>query len=301
MRGRLSSQNPANRSFQDDNVPEFGSTCRKAHVGRSEGYLNRGVYAKCLSVVSICARSLVKEYIMSCVAALGLSVFPHRFENHAYVWFIRLFFLLIVRSSRVQVRIAPCQGLLCGWVSVCLGDLLSTPSHISHARSATTVIGPSWHSEIYRSGCSLIAVDPSHPTGFLWKDPLPRKIGTVSERFSPYAKAGRLMLSAVSLITPRTILFVADPEVIKFVATERTGIFEKDPQTYSVLHVYGHNIVGEFVQTFPIWAIPLYAQLLFRLGRPTLEEAERNIPVGIQWGDSTSRYLIRRSSKILLG
>lgn len=97
-----------------------------------------------------------------------------------------------------------------------------------------------------RPGCSVIAVDPSHPTGFLLPNPLPGKIGTISEKFGPYAKAGRLMLSAVSLVTPRTILFVADPEVIKCITSDRSGTFEKDPQTYSALHVYGHNIVGEF-------------------------------------------------------
>jgi hypothetical protein len=98
---------------------------------------------------------------------------------------------------------------------------------------------------IFRPNCSIIAVDPSHPTGFLWPNPIPGKIGTISEKFRPYLTAGRLMLSAVSLVTPRTILFVADPEVIKHICFDRSGVFEKDPQTYSALHVYGHNIVGK--------------------------------------------------------
>ncbi|KAF8517917.1 cytochrome P450 [Hysterangium stoloniferum] len=95
-----------------------------------------------------------------------------------------------------------------------------------------------------RPGCVLIAVDPSHHTGFLWPNPQRGQIGSIDEKFKPYAKAGRLMLPAVSVVTPRTIVFVADHEVIKHIATNRSGIFEKDPQTYSVLHVYGHNIVG---------------------------------------------------------
>ncbi|KAF8579905.1 cytochrome P450 [Ramaria rubella] len=94
------------------------------------------------------------------------------------------------------------------------------------------------------SGCSLIAVDPSHHTGFLWPNPQRGKIGTMVEKFDPYIKAGRLLLPAVSLVTPRTIVFVADPEVIKTVATDKSGTFQKDPQTYSVLHTYGVNIVG---------------------------------------------------------
>ncbi|KIJ55488.1 hypothetical protein M422DRAFT_151985 [Sphaerobolus stellatus SS14] len=40
------------------------------------------------------------------------------------------------------------------------------------------------------------------------------------------------------------MVFVADAEVIKLITSERTGVFEKDPQTYSVLHIYGHNIIG---------------------------------------------------------
>ena len=64
------------------------------------------------------------------------------------------------------------------------------------------------------------------------------------ERYEPYAKAGSLLLPAVSLATPRTIVFVADPEVIKTVMSDRSGTFQKDPQTYAVLHVYGVNIVG---------------------------------------------------------
>lgn len=54
-----------------------------------------------------------------------------------------------------------------------------------------------------------------------------------------------MVLPAASLVTPRTIFFVADPEVVKQVASDRTGIYEKDPQTYRVLNVYGNNIVGE--------------------------------------------------------
>ena len=40
------------------------------------------------------------------------------------------------------------------------------------------------------------------------------------------------------------MVFVADPEVIKTVMTDRSGTFQKDPQTYAVLHVYGINIIG---------------------------------------------------------
>ncbi|GJJ11458.1 hypothetical protein Clacol_005691 [Clathrus columnatus] len=93
-------------------------------------------------------------------------------------------------------------------------------------------------------GSYLIAVDPSHSTGFLWANPWPGRIGTLNARFLPYANANRMILSTASLVTPRTIFFVADPEVIKQVASDRTGIYEKDPQTYQVLNVYGHNIVS---------------------------------------------------------
>ncbi|KAF8524179.1 cytochrome P450 [Gautieria morchelliformis] len=99
----------------------------------------------------------------------------------------------------------------------------------------------------YRSsgpGCSFIAVDPSHHLGFLWPNPQRGKIGTVNAKYEPYAKAGSFLLPAVSLATPRTIVFVADPEVIKTVMTDRSGTFQKDPQTYAVLHVYGTNIIG---------------------------------------------------------
>lgn len=94
-------------------------------------------------------------------------------------------------------------------------------------------------------GTYLIAVDPSHNTGFLWANPWPGRIGTLNARFSPYAKAKRMILPTASLVTPRTIFFVADPEVIKQVASDRAGIYEKDPQTYRVLNVYGNNIVSE--------------------------------------------------------
>ena len=80
--------------------------------------------------------------------------------------------------------------------------------------------------------------------GFLWPNPQRGKIGTVIEKYEPYAKAGSFLLPAISLATPRTIVFVADPEVIRTVMTDRSGTFQKDPQTYAVLHVYGINIIG---------------------------------------------------------
>ena len=99
-------------------------------------------------------------------------------------------------------------------------------------------------SPIRRPGCSLIAVDPSHYLGFLWPNPQRGKIGSVNAKYEPYVKAGNLLLPAVSIVTPRTMVFVADPEVIKTVMTDRSGTFQKDPQTYTVLHVYGINIIG---------------------------------------------------------
>lgn len=99
-------------------------------------------------------------------------------------------------------------------------------------------------SPIRRPGCSLIAVDPSHYLGFLWPNPQRGKIGSVNAKYEPYVKASNLLLPAVSIVTPRTMVFVADPEVIKTVMTDRSGTFQKDPQTYTVLHVYGINIIG---------------------------------------------------------
>jgi hypothetical protein len=114
-------------------------------------------------------------------------------------------------------------------------------------RCPLTSVFSDYSSTIRRPGCSLIAVDPSHHLGFLWPNPQRGKIGSVNAKFEPYVKAGNFLLPAVSIVTPRTMVFVSDPEVIKAVMTDRSGVFQKDPQTYAVLHVYGINIIGPCV------------------------------------------------------